>query len=112
MGARPSPSGAKACSIPTCARWRWRARRRVSGQELQAAACTRPSFPDGTAVNHPVGVPMNRKEGTSASISFFTLLALALALVVPALAEHPAIERAENAVESKNVDLARDIAPL
>jgi ankyrin repeat protein len=29
-----------------------------------------------------------------------------------ARAEHPAIERAENAVESKNVDVARDIAPL
>ena len=40
------------------------------------------------------------------------MLVLALALAAPALAEHPAIERAENAVESKNVDVARDIAPL
>src|SRR5262245_20643126 len=42
----------------------------------------------------------------------FSLTMLLCALAPPAFAEHPAITRAEHAVESRNVDPARDIAPL
>jgi hypothetical protein len=41
-----------------------------------------------------------------------TLPVLLVSLAAAAHAEHPAITRAESAVESKNVDPARDIAPL
>jgi hypothetical protein len=49
------------------------------------------------------------------TIRLTTLLVVGVALAAvtgAAHAEHPAIERAERAVESKNVDVTRDIAPL
>jgi hypothetical protein len=58
---------------------------------------------------------MNHKQGSESAISFqavFATLVIVLAPAVPVLAEHPAIERAENAVEAKSVDVTRDIAPL
>jgi hypothetical protein len=49
---------------------------------------------------------------TPTLIPLLALLALAVGTAATVRAEHPAIERAESAVESKNVDPARDIAPL
>ena len=53
---------------------------------------------------------MNFKTRLASVVSLFTLVLFALASA--GLAEHPAIERAETAVASRNVDVARDIAPL
>jgi len=47
-----------------------------------------------------------------AGIATWSLLVVALGAAAAVYAEHPAITRAESAVESKNVDPVRDIAPL